>query len=1015
MDKFIKDKIRITVDNLKNISENTVLKLSELRYIKSGYKKPQEYPAFDESWKLLNRHERVCGKDDHFWIYAKIKTPQTKPNEQVYLKIITDSNGGWDSDNPQGLIYINGEIVQGIDKNHRTVSMESNKEYEIMLYFYMGMQEKRLEVMMDIITNNTDLTELYYDMKVPYDAMLCFDNDDYNHITILKHLERACNIIDFSDIQSEKFYKSVEAAKKYLKEEFYEKECGNSNVKVNYIGHSHIDVAWLWTLDQTKEKVQRTFSTVLSLMEKYPEFVFMSSQPQLYEFLKQEEPELYDKVKKRVAEGRWEVEGAMWLEADCNLSSGESLIRQIIYGKKFIKDEFGIESKVLWLPDVFGYSAAMPQILKKTGVDKFVTSKISWNETNKLPYDTFMWQGIDGSEVFTYFLTAQNNTVDESIVYASNFYTTYNGNITPSMNMGTWRRYQQKEYSNETIVSFGYGDGGGGPTDEMLETQRRLEYGLPGVPNTAMSFAGDFLDRVEKNFKQNCEMMGRIPKWVGELYLEFHRGTYTSMAKNKKNNRECEFLLMETETLSVIDKLLKNGIYPYPDLEQSWKAVLLNQFHDIIPGSSIKEVYDESDRQYSVVKQNIGAIKADKLKKLADNVSSQGIIVYNPNSFKTSGYVKYNDDVIYAEDIPAFGWKVINEQRNVNAGEIKVNDKIIESRYYIIKFDDEMNIISLYDKTYNREVIAHNGKGNELCAFEDYPRQFDNWEITNYYKQKKKTVNNVISVEKISGNEYGGFKIVRQYMNSTITQNIIVYDKSRRIDFENKIDWHEEHVLLKAVFPTTVHTNKANYEIQFGFVERPNYENTSWDAAKFEVCAHKWGDISEEGYGVSVLNNCKYGYSALGNEITLTLIKCGTYPNEEADKGMHEFTYSLYPHGDDFKHGGTINEAYLLNRPMSALKAVGGGTLPSTFSLVSCENENIVIETIKQSEQKDGIIIRMYDAWNKKSDVMLNLGFSAKSIWMCDMLENKIKEIGSGDEVHVNVSNFEILTLYAQL
>ena len=1013
MDKFIQEKIRVTLDNLSNISEKTVLKVSELRYIESGYKRSQEYPVFDENWKVLKRHERICGKDDHFWFYTKIKTPQINSDRSLYLKITTDIKSGWDLYNPQGLIYLNGEIVQGIDKNHCTVVLEPNKEYEVMMYFYVGMEQTFTEVMMDIIECNNTIKELYYDMKVPYDAMLCFDREDYNHITILKHLERACNIIDFSDINSESFCKSIQSSTEYLKEEFYKKECGSSNVTVNYVGHSHIDVAWLWTLDQTKEKVQRTFSTVLTLMEKYPEFVFMSSQPQLYEYLKQEEPQLYEKVKERVKQGRWEVEGAMWLEADCNLSSGESLIRQISHGKKFIRDEFGIESKILWLPDVFGYSAALPQILKKTGVEKFVTSKISWNESNQLPYDTFMWQGIDGTEIFSYFLTAQKNTFDTSITYACDFFTTYNGDITPSMNLGTWKRYQQKEYSNETLVSFGYGDGGGGPSDEMLQTQRRLAYGLPGVPKTKMSFAGDFLNKLEESFEKNCQMMGRTPKWVGELYLEYHRGTYTSMAKNKKNNRESEFLLMETETLSVIDELFTKACYPHNELEKGWKTVLLNQFHDIIPGSSIKEVYDESDRQYLALKQNIGAIKSDKLRQIADNVAEQGIVVYNPNSFTTSGYVKYNDDVIYAENVPAFGWRVINEQKIEN--EIKINDKVIENGYYIIVFDDDMNIISLYDKTYKREVIAENGKGNELCVFEDYPKYFDNWEITNYYKQKRKTVNNVISVEKISGNGYGGFKIVRQYMNSTITQNVVVYDKSRRIDFENKIDWHEEHVLLKTVFPVSVHSNKANYEIQFGYVERPNHENTSWDAAKFEVCAHKWGDISEEGYGVSVLNNCKYGYSALGNEITLTLIKCGTYPNEEADKGMHEFTYSLYPHGDDFKHGGTINEAYLLNRPMSALKAVGGGTLPSTFSLVSCENENIVIETIKQSEQKDGIIIRMYDAWNKKSDVMLNLGFSAKSIWMCDMLENKIKEIGSGESINVNVSNFEIVTLYAQL
>ena len=328
------------------------------------------------------------------------------------------------------------------------------------------------------------------------------------------------------------------------------RDSGDTGAVVHCIGHTHIDVAWQWTLAQTREKAQRSFATVINMMKQYPEYKFMSSQPQLYQYVKRAAPELYDEIKEMVRQGRWEVEGAMWLEADCNLPSGESLIRQIIHGKRFMQREFGVDSKILWLPDVFGYSAALPQILKKCGVEKFVTSKISWSEFNKMPYDSFLWEGMDGTEIFTYFITAQ----DLPKKGEDDNFTTYVGYIRPSQVLGTWRRFQQKEYNNETLITFGFGDGGGGPTRDMLEQQRRLAYGIPGIPKTKIETAGNFLDKVEKNFNENAEKLRRVPKWVGELYLEMHRGTYTSIAKNKKHNRKSELLLREAEALAAADK-----------------------------------------------------------------------------------------------------------------------------------------------------------------------------------------------------------------------------------------------------------------------------------------------------------------------------------------------------------------------------------------------------------------------------------------------------------------------------
>ena len=1027
MNKFIKDKIRITLENLKKLVEKSSQPVDAWKYIACDYKTGNNLPMPDESWSDFRYNDTISGKDKHFWFYTTIKTPSIQENEEVYFEITTGHEGEWSATNPQAILYLNGKIAHGLDINHRKVVLEPDTEYKIHMYFHVGRKNECTNVKVNIKIRDILVQKLYYDMQVPYDAALCFKETDYAYIKTMKHLDAACNLLDFSreynlvgdktnatvtgilivnnsDITySEEFYKSAHKAVEYLHSEYFEKECGNCDAIVSYVGHTHIDVAWLWTLATTKEKAQHSFATVLALMDRYPEYIFMSSQPQLYEYLKEEAPELYEKVKERVREGRWEVEGAMWLEADCNLSSGESLIRQILYGKGFMKKEFNVDSEVLWLPDVFGYSAALPQILKKSGVNKFVTSKISWNENNQMPYDTFMWSGVDGTEIFTYFLTAQGCLPD----HKTRTICTYNGNCTPGMTFGTWNRYQQKDINNETIVSFGFGDGGGGPTEEMLEMEKRLEYGLPGLPKAQMSKAGDFLNRVEANIKKAAENNQRIPKWVGELYLEFHRGTYTSMARNKKHNRECEFLCQETETLSVADMLLNGGKYDNDVFFNSWKTLLLNQFHDIIPGSSIFEVYEDSDKDYARVRSDVGKVRSEKLAALSDNQSGKGIMVYNPNSFTASGYTDFEGKKIYAENIPAMGWKVI---KNIpDREEVLVTDHRLENDIFIVEFDENYEISSVFDKLAGREVLS--GKANRLKAFEDFPKNYDNWEISSYYKDKSFTINEVVSAEPICGNGFAGFEVLRKFNNSDIKQRIILYTGSRRIDFENTIDWKESHILLKAFFPVDIHSSRATYEIQFGSVERNTHENTSWDEAQFEVCAQKWADLSENGYGVSILNNCKYGYSVDGNEMSITLIKCGTYPNPQADKEIHTFTYSLYPHEGGFAEGGTVNEAYLLNRPMTAISCNGGGKLPAEYSLINCDSENIVIETVKQAENGNGIIVRLYDAWNRKSQPTINLGFEAKKISLCDMMENQIEELGSGDCVKVNVKNYEIVTL----
>lgn len=624
---FIPEKIKTICGKLRSYSRSTLYPVDDFLYCAAEYKTSNDLPS-PENMLPFDMKLIVEGNDDHLWFYKKLAPVEKANGKKLFMSFRTGYEGSWDAQRPQSLVYVDGKIRQGIDTNHTDILLEYGKEHEIYIYYYSGTLNARSTITSSIDLVDESIEKLYYDLYAPYEALAHLDPDSDAYLSTIRHLELAVNMLDLRVPKSADFYASVKKADEYLEKNFYGKACGGINAVVDCIGHTHIDVAWLWPVKQTVEKAQRSFATVLDLMDRYPEYKFMSSQPQLYEFVKDQAPELYERIKKRVKEGRWEVEGGMWLEADCNLTSGESLVRQILFGKRFMKEEFNVDSKIVWLPDVFGYSAAMPQIMKKSGIDKFVTSKISWNETNVAPYDSFTWQGIDGSEVFTFFITARGETHNGR-------HTTYVGKTDPNFIMGTWKRYQQKEYNNETIITFGYGDGGGGPTSEMLEYQRRMAYGLPGFPKTQIKFAGDFLENAERNFNDNSAILGRSPKWVGELYLEFHRGTYTSMAKNKKNNRRSEQLLQSLEKISAADMILLGGKYDGESINKKWKTVLLDQFHDILPGSSVLPVYEQTDRDYAHILSEGNSEYDAKFEHLAENVkTSGGIFVYNPNGFE---------------------------------------------------------------------------------------------------------------------------------------------------------------------------------------------------------------------------------------------------------------------------------------------------------------------------------------------------------------------------------------------
>ena len=989
------------------------------------------------------------GSDRHFWFLTKIKVPYAYQDKKIVVQLHTGATDIWNTDNPQIMVYKNQELVGAMDMNHyrMTIEEEGCQDEEIKLVFYAYSnsvkQNNFFELEMAVI--NPTIEQLYYDMLVPYEAILECREDEMHRNHMIEILNQAVNILDLRDVQDAMFLKTAYKCIEYLQDACYTHQnsidAQASDVLVHSIGHTHIDVAWKWPIKQTRQKVVRSFSNVIRLMETYPEYKFMSSQPQLYQYVKEDAPKLYAKIKEKIKENRWEVEGGMWLEADCNLASGESLIRHIYYGKKFFDEEFGVkEQKVLWLPDVFGYCTALPQIMKKSGVEYFMTTKLGWNEYNKMPHDLFLWQGNDGSEVLTYFITTIGHITYPELVQNKMHNTTYNGLQNPSQIKGTWQRFQDKTISREVLTCYGHGDGGGGPTEEMLEQDKRLKYGLAGCPRTKQTFVRDYFERLETLVDNKT-----LPKWCGELYLETHRGTYTSMAKNKKYNRKAEILMNDIELLDAFNSGLYHTDLKFQTLMDSlWKNILLNQFHDILPGSSIKEVYEETDKDYKKIFDVGEGLKKEMMKHLLDVkkqsqcVEAFGIV--NNLGFERQALIKLDTTgkipkgcayqvahdgtyIALTPLLPSKSLTVLEVDQNVNLFETKnetvatgieqaKTGLIFETPYYNICINEKGEFSRIYDKKEQRETIEQEATMNQLVVYEDRPASFDAWNIDACYTEKSWTVDQLLEMQVIeNGPLRATVCIRRQFMQSAICQNIHFYHHSPRIDIETTIDWQQHQLLLKALFNTDIFANKATYDVQFGQVERTNHNNTSWDAAQFEVCAHKWVDLSEATYGVSVLNDCKYGHNVLENQIQLTLIKSGVFPNPDADIGKHEFVYSILPHQGNHRTGGVIEQAHDLNQDV--IVQYSESTVPGQWSLIHVEASNIMIETVKKAYEGLGIVIRLYENHGGKTQTYIHLpDLNAEQVWVCDMMENPLYPLEQSKDGYLIVFKpYEIITL----
>ncbi len=988
-------------------------------------------------------HDTWGYADCYAWMKHSFTVPTRFAGRPVYYQILPQEGKKWAWGSPQALLYANGEALQGFDSNHTRTRLldcaQGGEHYEMLLNLYAGGRdyEGKIGTRLRLLSVDDEVEKLYWHLRTPLEVANLKEPDELARIHLLQTLNEAVSLVSFHLPYGEDFLESVREATAYLEKELYGKR--EMEATVSAVGHTHIDVAWLWRLRQTRDKTSRSFATVLKLMEEYPDYRFMSSQAQLYEFIRQEHPAIFARIRESVRQGRWEPEGGMWVEADTNLSSGESLVRQFLVGKRFFRNAFGADCKILWLPDVFGYSAALPQIMKQCGINYFMTTKISWNEYDKLPYDTFLWRGIDGSEVLTHFISTMDTVKEEK-----DWITTYNGDLTPSQVIGCWQRYQQKDLNRDVLFAFGHGDGGGGPTHGMLERGRRMHMGIEGCPKVEFQFARDYFDRLQKDIAGRK----RLPRWVGELYFEHHRGTLTAQASAKRWNRRSEFLYHDLETLESLVNLDHLSSYPSAALLEGWKVILLNQFHDILPGSSIREVYEDSQKQYEDLHRTGGWMLEKALQQASRRVglARDSLLLFNTLGFSRrdvaemqrpqhtgfllrdpqSGAVlpwqkTFDGKIIFTSpEVPAKGYCAIS----VEAGEQRQTTPLtatlreMHTPFFDLTFDEAMQIASLIDRRTGRSVAPQGEPLNRLIVYEDRPFEHRAWNVQAYYTEKSWVLSDVSHAEVLECGPVRAVVLVeRKFLHSVIRQYITAYAELDRIDIRNEIDWDDSYLLLKADFPVDVNAVKATFDIQFGNIERVTHENTLWDFAQFESCAHKWADLSDNSFGLAVLNDCKYGYSAKDGHIALTLLRSANDPQPKQDCTHHTFTYSLYPHAGPAAISRVVQEGYSLNCPLYTMFSnAQKGAWPERFSLACVDADNIILETVKRAEDSDALILRLYETWNRATDCSIRFGRLMEMAAQCDMMEeNEALLQVEGNRLRLHFRPFEIKTLKVRL
>jgi alpha-mannosidase len=744
--------------------------------------------------------------------------------------------------------------------------------------------------------------------------------------------------------------------------------------RISAVGHAHIDSAWLWPVRETVRKVARTCSNVLALMDEDPDLVFAMSSAQQFAWLKEHRPEVWSGVVKRVEEGRFVPVGGMWVESDTNMPSGESLARQLSHGKRFFLDELGVETQEVWLPDSFGYTAALPQLVALSGSRWFLTQKISWNTTNRFPHHSFRWEGLDGTRIFTHFPSAD----------------TYGSDVSGAEVAHAARNFSDKGHANRSLLPFGWGDGGGGPTREMLARASRLR-DLDGSARVEIETPSRFFEQAEGEYPD-------APVWVGELYLEMHRGTYTSQARTKQGNRRSEALLHEAELWAATAAVRCGTAYPHDELDRLWKVVLLAQFHDILPGSSIGWVHREAVEAYAVVARELEGIIDAAQAALAGQ--GELPVTFNATPFERAG-------------VPAGGAGPVDTPDAVVV-RVEGSDVVLDNGLVMARVDARGLLTSVVDVATGRESLAPGSVGNLLQLHPDTPVRFDGWDIDSYYRNVGRDLVEAESVEV----EEAGVRVVRRFGSSSVVQHVTLTPGEARVDIDTEVDWREREQILKVAFDLDVATERSTSEVQFGHVHRPTHTNTTWDAAKFEICAHRWVHVGEPGFGVAIVNDSTYGHDATRREragggtstqVRLSLLRAPQSPDPVADLGSHRRGYGIVPAAE---LADAVREGYRVNLPPRTRTGSGERLAP----LVGVHGDGVVVETVKLADDGSGdVVIRLYEALGRRCSARVVADFEHSGAGAVDLLERPLEtagvEVEHGGAVVLAVRPFQVVTL----
>ncbi|WP_328477911.1 glycosyl hydrolase-related protein [Streptomyces sp. NBC_00377] len=842
----------------------------------------------------------------------------------------------------------------------------------------------------DIAVLDEEVWHLDLDLQVLRELMVHLGEHEPRRHEIMHALDRAMDALDLDDVSG-----SAAAVRAVLAPVLASPAHASAHT-ISGVGHAHIDSAWLWPIRETKRKTSRTFSNVTSLAEEYDDFIFACSQAQQYEWVRDNYPQVWARIQQSVKNGQWVPVGGMWVESDGNLPGGEAIARQLVHGKRFFIEHFGIETKGVWLPDSFGYNAAYPQLAKLAGNEWFLTQKISWNQTNKFPHHTFWWEGIDGTRIFTHF-----PPVD-----------TYNARFSGEEMDRAVRNYAEKGGGSRSLAPFGWGDGGGGPTREIMERARRLA-DLEGSPKVVVEHPDTFFAKARAEYPD-------APVWVGELYLELHRATYTTQARTKQGNRRSEHKLREAELWATTAALHAPGYaYPYAKLDRLWKTVLLHQFHDILPGSSIAWVHREAEAEYARVAEELEVLTAEAVAALGggqpgDDRRSGALRVFNTSPYGRAEVVRPPEGAPAYVEVPASGSASLTGAEPPQA--VTVAGRVLDNGLVRVQVAEDGTLSSVRDLRANREVLAD--RGNLLRLHTDLPNYWDAWDIDKHYQNRYTDLLEPESVTVVEEDPLvGAIRVTRSFgKGSTITQTITLRAGSPRIDFETDIDWHEAEKILKAAFPVDIRAPHSSAEIQFGHIQRPTHTNTSWEAARFEVSGHRWVHIGEPGYGVAVINDSTYGHDVsrtvredggTTTTVRLSLVRAPRVPDPEADQGRHRFTYALLP-GASIEDA--VAEGYSLNLPLRVAKAPDAAPGP----VVSVDGDGVTVEAVKLADDESGdVVVRLYESRGGRATGALRTGFPLAGAQVTDLLERPLEPapVGEDGAVDVVLRPFQILTL----